>query len=114
MLEGIHILNQIEIKVMPNWCIILAIVIAIIIFLAMLIYDIVKKNDFVFGGMWGLFFGFVGFLFLIIILNIIIPKVPTEEYKYQVTIDETVSFKEFDEKYNVVKQEGEIYTIVEK
>lgn len=33
---------------------------------------------------------------------------------YDVTIDESVSFREFDEKYEVVERNGEIYTIKEK
>ena len=37
-------------------------------------------------------------------------KVP----KYKVTISDTVSFKDVYEKYDIVEQEGEIYTIIEK
>lgn len=33
---------------------------------------------------------------------------------YDVTIDESVSFREFDEKYEVVERNGEIYTIKER
>lgn len=33
---------------------------------------------------------------------------------YQVTIDETVSFKEFNEKYKIISQKGRIYTIKER
>ena len=37
------------------------------------------------------------------------------EYKeYKVTIDNEVSFKEFNERYEIINQEGEIYTIIEK
>ena len=38
----------------------------------------------------------------------------TEVPEYKVTIDETVSFVEFNEKYEVIDQEGEIYTIRER
>lgn len=34
--------------------------------------------------------------------------------EYKVTISDTVSFKDLYEKYEIVKQEGEIYTIREK
>lgn len=37
---------------------------------------------------------------------------PTTQYK--VTIDKKVSLKEFNEKYEIVDQDGEIYTIVER
>lgn len=36
---------------------------------------------------------------------------PTGEYKYKVTIDDTVSLNEFYEKYEIINQEGKIYTI---
>ena len=36
---------------------------------------------------------------------------PTGEYKYKVTIDDTVSLTEFYEKYEIIDQEGKIYTI---
>lgn len=41
---------------------------------------------------------------------------PEHKYqtRYDVTIDDTVNFNEFNSKYEVVKQEGLIYTIVEK
>ena len=36
------------------------------------------------------------------------------ETQYKVTIDETVSMVEFNEKYEVVEQEGKIYTVRER
>lgn len=36
---------------------------------------------------------------------------PTGQYEYKVTIDNTVSMIEFYEKYEIVGQEGKIYTI---
>ena len=36
------------------------------------------------------------------------------ETHYKVTIDDTVSMNEFSEKYEIVSQEGKIYTIKEK
>lgn len=36
------------------------------------------------------------------------------ETRYQVLIDETVSMTEFFEKYEIIEQEGKIYTIKEK
>lgn len=43
-------------------------------------------------------------------------NLPENKYqtRYDVTIDDTVNFNEFTSKYEVVKQEGLIYTIVEK
>ena len=39
---------------------------------------------------------------------------PTGRYKYKVTIDESVSMIEVYEKYNVIKQDGKIWTIEDK
>ena len=40
--------------------------------------------------------------------------VPTGTYEYQVIISEDVNFVEFNEKYEIIKQEGKIYTVVLK
>ena len=48
-----------------------------------------------------------------IIFGCLIPEKKYETY-YQVTIDDSVSMNEFQSKYEVVKQEGSIYTIIEK
>ena len=48
-----------------------------------------------------------------IIIACLIPEEKYETY-YQVTIDDSVSMNEFTSKYEVVKQEGSIYTIIEK
>ena len=37
-----------------------------------------------------------------------------EETRYQVIIDDSVNFNEFNEKYEIIDQEGLIYTITEK
>lgn len=54
------------------------------------------------------------FVFIIsLIMALIFGTINREQTQYKVTIDDTVTFKEFSEKYKVVSQEGEIYTIVE-
>ena len=53
--------------------------------------------------------------FILSISTIIVYKNYGEKVpKYKVTISDTVSFKDVYEKYDIVKQEGEIYTIIEK
>lgn len=39
---------------------------------------------------------------------------PTGEYKYEVTVEESVSMTEFYERYDVIEQRGEIYVIEKK
>ena len=49
---------------------------------------------------------------LILLVNYFIS--PSTIKQYQVTISDNVSMVEFNEKYDVIKVEGKIYTIVEK
>ena len=39
---------------------------------------------------------------------------PVKKTTYQVILDDSISYNEFVEKYEVIKQEGRIYTIYEK
>ena len=57
-------------------------------------------------------FGIV--LFFIDWLCGIIITVPTGKYEYKVTISDEVNFVEFNNKYEIIDQDGLIYTIKEK
>ena len=66
--------------------------------------------------------GIVMFVPMFIVVGLIIgvtaakTQVDPIEYEtqYKVTIDETVSMTEFNEKYEVLEQEGKIYTVRER
>ena len=59
------------------------------------------------GILCGVFFG-------LLCSNIFYPN-PTEyETQYKVTIDDSVSMNDFNEKYEIVDQDGRIYTVREK
>lgn len=53
---------------------------------------------------------FVGFVMCIASIFFTATKVKT----YKVTVDDTVSFTEFTEKYEIEDQEGKIFTVYEK
>ena len=56
-------------------------------------------------------------LFSSCIVCLCLSNVPTDEIidtKYQVTISEEVSLSEFMEKYKILNQEGQIYTVRER
>lgn len=57
---------------------------------------------------------FAIFLTLIFSTIIVYRKYEEKVPKYKVTISDTVSFKDVYEKYDIVEQKGEIYTIIEK
>lgn len=66
-------------------------------------------QDFLNNTVWSILAGILMFLYLFAFaVN------TTEETHYKVTIDETVNFVEFNEKYEIIDQEGEIYTIRER
>ena len=107
MLNGIEVLNKVEMyKEFPLWLLILLIVFLVIgVFFCMLGVSIKTK--------------LIGVLSLTICLicfvsGIIIAKQPSDIKQYQVTISDNVSMVEFNEKYDVIKVEGKIYTIREK
>ena len=113
MLEGIEILAQTEIMKNPDWISLLFTVMIIFILLGFLIAITGVIVD-----MWKIIAcgtGIVLGTFVIsFVISTIIPQEPTDRYEYQVTIDDTVSFTELYEKYEVVDQNGKIWTIRDK
>lgn len=117
LMEGIEVLNQVEILAPPKWMwvqvvIIVCFIAFIIGIVGCLINIIVDKEKMVF------FFIIlipISFILLIAFLSISENQiVPTGKYEYQVTIDDSVSMNEFYEKYEIVEVNGKIYTIREK
>ena len=114
MLEGIEILAQTEIiHVLPDSAAFFLIVILSAAFVASLVTTIANICD----GNWEcLATGFLSVLVGIVLILCIkgsIPE-PTGRYEYQVTIGDNVSFTEFYQKYEVIDQNGKIWTIREK
>ena len=107
MMSGITILSTRELMEAPNWTIVMALVGIVVTFIS---FIIITKNIYV---------GFVSFVIgcilsmVCMISNIIINK-PTGKYEYKVTISDEVNLVEFNEKYQIINQEGLIYTIREK
>ncbi len=68
-----------------------------------------KKTKWIFGILSSIsILAFIGFFLSLII------TVPTGKMEYKVTIDENVSFTHMYDHYEIVNQEGTIYTIREK
>lgn len=58
---------------------------------------------------------YVGGIFCIVVAIICYAtNNPVKVTTYQVILDDSISYNEFIEKYEVIKQEGRIYTIYEK
>ena len=106
MLNGIEVLNKVEMyKEFP-----MILVIPIVVFLILgvcMIYQNGLKNK------------ILAILFLLcclisLISGLLINSQLSGVVQYQVTISDNVGMVEFNEKYDVIKVEGKIYTIVEK
>lgn len=118
VMEGVEVLNQVEILAHPEWTWIkIALIVCFIAFIigiaGCLISIIMTCEDKI-----SLFFmGFTVISFFLIAVFIALaekPTVPTGKYEYQVTIDDSVSMNKFYEKYEIVEVNGKIYTIREK
>lgn len=114
MLKGIEILSKTPImeandKVFLIWAILAALTLIVFI----IIGSILEGTD------GALIWGFVSLL--VIIVELIICGVvetntmhETGKYTYKVTIDKTVSMLEFNQKYEIISQNGSIFEIKDK
>ena len=53
-------------------------------------------------------------LFIILAASCFVAKEPTGRYRYEATIDKSVSMTDIHEKYKVIDQEGKIWTLEDK
>lgn len=109
MMEGITVLSENELMVVPNWVDIIMLV-GMIIMLSSLVVA-VKMSSIYFSVILCV----IGIVLTIVCIfgNLTIRK-PTGKYEYKVTISDEVNLVEFNEKYEIINQEGLIYTIREK
>ena len=110
MLEGIEILNQTEIMGSSTWNTVLIIFGSMLAFTGLM--TMILYNDQLGTFLSGIFLFVIGFFSISI--GYIIKTEPTGIYEYQVTIDESVLATDLYENYEVIKQDGKIWTIMEK
>ena len=107
-MEGVTILSATTTTLGISWG--LAIILALIMFAIFLAIDPLDEREF--NG-WR-----IGLATVMAILSFGVLALfcvdTTEVAQYKVIIDESVSFVEFNEKYKIIDQEGEIYTIQER
>lgn len=105
MIDGITILNQTEIMEVPNRVIFFTICISLVVgIVAAVIFDDAGALP---------IFSLLTLIILIIITSIFFEQ-PTGRYKYECTIDDSVSMTEVYEKYEVVEQRGDIWVLKDK
>lgn len=101
-IKGIEILDKSEIKEPTHSSLIIGFLIGSILFC--IVYCLMGDEQI------GQIIGGITFLLTFIIVMVLSIH-PTGKYEYKVTIDDTVLLTEFNEKYEITNQEGEIYTI---
>ena len=115
MMDGITVLSQSEITTKPCWIWIFLFVSLFVIILGVVLATICASFNKKIGTKLGTVFTIFGIvLFFIDWLCGIIITVPTGKYTYKVTISDEVNFVEFNNKYEIIDQDGLIYTIKEK
>lgn len=110
MLEGIDILNQVEILKWNRSLIIPCFILLILLCVACV--SIGESHDAAGVGL-----GIIGVLIIFPLLILILlsqPSEPTGRYEYTVTIDESVSFTDLCENYEIVEQNGQLWTLRDK
>ena len=123
-MQGVHILNITEILENPSWTInlinvgsFIAIIGAIFMIITM-IMDGAHKFTYkttVTMAVASLSTIIVGFIVVIITSITSSQKlIPTGRCQYEVTIDDTVSFTELNDKYEVIEQRGKIWILEDK
>ena len=106
MLDGINVLNTIAMhKEFPMWA---CLTIGLLFGVGIGLIGCFKFKTIVVGVISCI----IGFLVLAYGVNTNLQH--SGEYEYQVTISDSVSMVEFNEKYDVIKVDGKIWTIREK
>lgn len=116
-MEGVEILNQTP--VYSDTCITLGLLIPVIV--CAIIGSIIalcyfKDGAGIFGALIGASVGlFIGWIATVIIgCTIYESENNIDHIEYQVTISDEVNLNDFMDKYEIVGQDGKIYTVIEK
>lgn len=110
LMDGVEVLSKTPIKEIPNVYSMTVVIILGIIFVCGIIFSVVLSDMecmwLTFMSMFIVFVIFTGFSGL--------AEKETGKYTYKVTIDDSVNYNEFADKYNVTEKDGKIYTITLK
>ena len=114
MMEGITVLSQNYISnTVGDIVLLILATLLFILALFVILYSlkIMREQDKSTGFLFLLFLLPIAVLFTVCLIGYVKNNPYTE---YKVTISNEVKLKEFNEKYEIIDQDGEIYTIVEK
>ena len=112
MIDGITVLSQNEIMDTPTWTLVITMIGTLIFIISFMIVLICSQEIIQIIFVINSICFFILFVFGIFCMTFI--ENPTGKYTYKVTISDEVNFVEFNNKYEVIDQDGLIYTIKEK
>ena len=109
-MEGVTILSVGTTTLGLSWgvAILIALAVSLLAFLFFSLTIVDEPIEFFYAAIVAVVITIIGFIPVWISID------TTEVTEYKVTIDDTVQYVEFTEKYEVIGQEGEIYTIRER
>jgi hypothetical protein len=110
-MNGVEILNEYTVASQWSfnyWAAIITFVILSIVVILVAIYDKTASD------LWLLTLVVAAAVMLGSVVGAIIPLECHQEARYKVTVDDSVSMNEFLDKYEILDQEGKIYTVKER
>lgn len=110
MLEGITVLSENTVNLFKGGIAII-ILSCVGLIVCVILLNLAIRDESPAVGIWAIIASV--FMIIFIIVGISDCRKGTST-KYKVTIDDTVNFKEFNNRYEIKDQDGEIYTIVER
>lgn len=108
MVEGITVLNTTAVTGLPTWVSVLAFV---IFFIGAIVFAVSMILD---GPVWVTASSLMIGLVVMIACGIFKYTVKTGEYRYECTIDDSVSYNEVVENYKIIEQRGDIWVLEDK
>ena len=112
-MEGIDILNRTMVTDTCNWAFIIITVSLVVLIISALSFIVFVAMEYF--NIANVCFGFL-ILSLVVTFSFVIinPQTETGRYRCEVTIDDDVSFLDLQERYNVIEQNGRIWTLEDK
>lgn len=110
-MNGVEILSSKTMynTILPDWCIAVGFILAFVCFVLTIIFFV---NDCKIAGTICAMLMIIGVV--ILCLSSTSDKNSIDYIEYKVTIDDSVSMNEFLDKYEIIDQEGKIYTVKER
>lgn len=112
-MQGIDILNKTMVTDTCGWAFIIVIIGAIVLIVSFITFIIFAASE-CFGIANVCFWVLITSIFAVLLVAMINPQTETGRYRYEVTIDDSVSFLDLHEKYDVIEQNGRIWTLEDR